>query len=359
MLYELTRHFKTEELCVVHGINDPPIESDQILPFKRKQVLFFGSGINTLRLNRYFPKLYMVLIRLEIRKAIRRENPDCLYIHYPNGAFSSAAYLEAKRAKLPYVFYQDILWEERESGAELDLAREYEAAVIQDAKTCVAITEFAAEHQSKKHGKEFITIPHTLDADEVPTSIDERMNDVPVIHFAGGIYPQMNQDSVERLIEAVKKTGRKVEFEFCSPDVPASLANEPINWKYLSKSDLLNAQRSADILFLPQAFSSKSGQMITHNFPTKTMEYLCSGTPILVHSPSNSYLSDLCRNEGFGVLVEEPDVDQLASAIIKLLDSEELRRTSVERAIALAHKRDSRHWYKVLHKLLSDAVTGN
>ena len=123
LLYELTRHFNAEELMVVHGINDPPIYSKLSLPFKREQVLFFGSAINTLRFNRYFPKLYLKFIRIQIRRVIRKNKVTSIYIHFPNGAFAVAAYLEAKRAKVPYVFYQDILWEEREKGPELQLAR--------------------------------------------------------------------------------------------------------------------------------------------------------------------------------------------------------------------------------------------
>jgi glycosyltransferase involved in cell wall biosynthesis len=355
LLYELTRHFKSEDLVVVHGINDPPVNSNQRLPFKRKQVLFFGSGINTLRFNRYLPKWYIKLIRLQVRRAIRKNKVNSIYIHYPNGAFAVAAYLEAKRAKIPYIFYQDILWEEREKGAELELAREFEAKVIAHATHCIAITEFAAAHQAEKHGRPFHTIPHTLDIANVPEGISKTNNQKKRIHFAGGIYPRMNEDSVLRFMEACKLLPFEFEFEFCSPDVPKSLKDYNIEWKYLSKEKLLEAQSTCDLLFLPQAFESSTASMIRHNFPTKTMEYLCSGRPILVHSPADSYLSDLCANMGFGMLVDQPDVKQLAQAIEDLLSDYDLQESYVNKAIALAKERNSEIWFKELDSILAES----
>lgn len=353
LLFELTRHFKIDELSIVHGINESLVESDQTLPFKRKQVLFLGSGKNTLRLNRYFPRWYVYLIRIAIRRAIKRDTISSIYIHYPNGAFAVGAYLEAKRAGIPYLFYQDILWEEREKGAGLELAKKYESKVISEAKTCVAITEFAAEHQTQKHSREFFTIPHTLDSSTIPSGFRPHNGTKKRVHFAGGIYPRMNEDSIIRFMEACRLLPYEFEFEFCSPNKPESLKDYDIEWKYLSKEKLLEAQRNSDLVFLPQAFESSTPQMIQHNFPTKTMEYLCSGRPILVHSPADSYLSDLCRRKGFGMLVDQPDVKLLASQINLLLSDETKQKSIVNKALTFAKERDSRVWHERLKELLS------
>lgn len=359
LLYELTRHFNTEDLVVIHGINDPPVKSNQELPFKRKQVLLLGSGVNTLRFNRYLPKWYLKLIRFEIRKAIKRDNISLIYIHYPNGAFAVAAYLEAKKAGIPYVFYQDILWEEREKGAELELAKQYEAQVIAGAAYCIAITEFAAEYQTKKHGRIFHTIPHTLNTANIPEGINRSKNIKKRVHFAGGIYPQMNEDSVLRFMEACKQLPFELEYEFCSPNVPSSLKDYDIEWKFLSKDKLLDAQKTCDLLFLPQAFKSTSELMIKHNFPTKTMEYLCSGRPLLVHSPADSYLSHLCINKEFGMLVDQPDVELLTKSLEELLTNEAQQEFYVNNAIALAKERRSEIWFNELERILIKAQSKN
>lgn len=353
LLYELTRHFQKDELVVIHGINEPPIYSKQNLPFKRVQVLFMGNGQNTQRLNRYFPKLYIWLIRKTIRKVIKKDKIDRIYIHYPNGAFTVAAFKEARRANLPYVFYQDILWEEGRLGAELKLAQKFEKAVIENASARIAITELASEHQEKKHGKSFNTIPHTLDEDNIPEAFKEVNNTTPKIHFAGGIYPNMNQDSVLRMVKAAKSLNRPLEFEFCSPEVTPELKQEKINWRFLNKEELLQTQSTSDILYLPQAFKSKMHTVIKYNFPTKTMEYLCSGRPILVHSPKDSYLSYLCRTEKFGYLVEDMDENSLADGISAILENVDLQKELVNNALDLAKRRKSSEWFLMLKNLLN------
>jgi|GEM_PF-3888051 len=352
LLYELVRHFSTDELFVVHGTNDPPLHSELSLPFKRKQVLWLGNPRQTLRLNRYFPEAYIMLIRIQIRKMIQKENINQIYIHYPNGAFAVAAYKEAKRANIPYIFYQDILWEEREKGAELKLAKKYESKIIRDASARIAITEFAAKYQQEKHNALYAVIPHTVDEKDIVNEFVVLKNQRPKIHFAGGIYPSMNKDSVVRLIESVKDLGMDIDLEFCSPDKPKSLLNEKIDWKYLSKKDLILTQKSSDILFLPQAFQSDIPEMIKYNFPTKTMEYICSGRPILVHSPSDSYLSYLCKKEGFGYLVDSPDKEDLKLAIRELVTNDKLQRELVSNALKLARKRISSFWQNELSEVL-------
>jgi predicted FMN-binding regulatory protein PaiB len=83
------------------------------------------------------------------------------------------------------------------------------------------------------------------------------------------------------------------------------------------------------------------------------MEYLCSGRPILVHSPADSYLSDLCRRKGFGMLVDQPDVKLLASQINLLLSDETKQKSIVNKALTFAKERDSRVWHERLKELLS------
>ncbi len=75
------------------------------------------------------------------------------------------------------------------------------------------------------------------------------------------------------MVEAVENSGREIELEFCSPDLPEFCVNKGYKNTYVGKEELVERQRKSSILFLPQAFRSDKEVMIRNNFPTKVMEY--------------------------------------------------------------------------------------
>ena len=106
------------------------------------------------------------------------------------------------------------------------------------------------------------------------------------------------------------------------------------------------------MLYLPQAFDSSAPTMIRYNCPTKMMEYLVSGRPILVHSPPDSYLAWLARCAGFALVIDRPDVGELAAAIDRLAMDAALQAQLVDRALAFVRTRDGRRWSQVLWEAL-------
>lgn len=354
LLHELLRNFPEESLVAIYGVNDPPNNSNLTLPFMSKQVLLFGNKMLTVRVNRYFPELVIWLIKRELRKVIKKEKISKIYIHYPNASFAVAAFEVSKESNIPYDIYFDILWEERPGKSENRLAIKYERNIVSNARNVFAITEFASEFLSKKHHREVIFVPHTLDYKNISSSPVILQNDVKYkIHFAGGIYPDMNQDCIIRLVQAVKLSGLDIELEFCTPDLPKEIEQEKISKKYLTKDELLKAQKEATLLFLPQAFFSNTPEMIVNNYPTKTMEYLCSGRPILVHSPANSYLSFSAKKDKYAFVVDEPSVELLAAAIKEICLSTQLQNSLALGALNFARTRESRYWADFIYNKLN------
>lgn len=344
LLFEILRHFPSEYFSVIHGVNDPPgKESDLRLPFRRKQIKFL-SDKNTPRAVRYFPKLYQFIIERHLQREISKGEIRKVYAHFPNALFLVAAYKVAKRNKLPLVVYFDILWDAMSSGAELELSKMYEAKIFDYAEKVFAITEFACEYLNKKHGKQVTLIPHTVDTRLIRQTKKFTKLEKPKIHFAGGIYEKMNTDSVLRMVEVVEKLNRSIELEFCSPDLPAALIKKGYNNVYVNKDKLIELQKASSILYLPQAFYSEKPVMIKNNFPTKVMEYVCSGVPILLHSPKDSYLTYIAKKNGFAFVVDKDDPVVLEEAIIKLLDDHLLRESLINKAYEFAKSRDSKIW---------------
>ena len=256
---------------------------------------------------------------------------------------------------MPLTVYLDILWEE--SGVEAAaLARKYEHKVLQRADRRFAITEFAVEHLERKHGVKVELLPHTTDTTKLPSGLREvDKNGPPVVHFAGVVNAAMNSDAVLRLARAAAIAKTSPELDMCTPSLPEELRRMGIGNRYVNQATLADAQARSTVLFLPLAFESSLPLMIRHNFPTKAMDYLRSGRPILVHAPADSYLAWLAKNEGFALVVDRPDAEELAAAIDRLATDRQLQEDLVAKALKFVKARDSRPWADLLWKALCGA----
>lgn len=356
ILFEILSRFPKDKLYVIHGCNSTSKNNDFELPFKKEEVILFNSHIWTYRINKYLPEIFAFAIYILINKMIKRYNISIIYAHYPNAPYMVAAYFSAKKHNLPLFIYLDILWEERSSGGELRLSKLFESKIFSYASKSFAITEFSVDYLSTKHNTNTIFIPHTISSKYIPANNASLTPIKHKIHFAGGIYSLMNLDCILRLIDAIQLTGYDIELEICSSYVPESITNYKfVTVKYLSKAELIQSQSNSSILFLPQAFESSKPQMIKYNFPTKTMEYLCSNRPILVHSPKESYLTHIAKKEKFAEVVDLPDVEALSHAIIKLLDDTFYQETLINNALSFVKKRKSEEWSLFLYNEITES----
>jgi glycosyltransferase involved in cell wall biosynthesis len=359
LLYDLLRFFPADSLVVVSGALYDNKKSDQTLPFVSERVLALGSEWLTPRVALRFPHAYINMIVRHICRLAVAHKVKRIYAHYPSSHFMIAAYLAAEKLGLPLAVYFDILWEEN-GGPGVNLARAYERRIVQRADLRYAITEYAMDHLCKKHGVPFQLMPHTILPGPLAQSSEPIANHVRRIHFAGGINPQMNQDALLRLAGIVARLDGNVVLDLYSPSTYQQLhqsgfPSAGVSVQYRPRSELPRIQQASDVLFLPQSFDTMSSEMIRCNFPTKALEYMIAGRPILVHSPSGSYLSEMAKKHAFGLVVDTPDEDALERALMEILHNEELRRQLVNKAAEFVRTRDSVLWSRKLY----DGLFGN
>lgn len=359
LIHELVQHWAADKLCVVHGVNNVNNVSNISHSFTNKKVVLGGSRWLTIKVQRRKPSWLIPMVKKTVISMIRKFKPDVVYLHYPNASFLIAGYLAAKELGVPYVVYMDILWDHNGSKNEEYLSSVYENRIVAEAKSHYAITEFAADYLSKKHGKKFKVIPHTLNPKDIQTRSGKvKLGSPPYkIHLAGGVNRMMNADAIFRFHDVLKLTGLPYEMEICTLSIPDSLANDPnIKLRYYSKSELIESQKNADLLLLPQAFEEANPTMIRNNLPTKTMEYLCSGSPILVFSPKDSYLSWLARENGFALVIDQPDTQMLAEGIKSILTDVNLISNITTASKKFAMTRSSDTWASELWNDLGKVV---
>ena len=348
LLFELFKHLPPGRFVVVHGPEDSEASGVMDLGIERKAVLVANSARLTGRCARRWPALYTWVIRRQLEREARKHRVSRIYAHYPNACFLMAGWQTAEKLGLPLTVYFDILWEESVLFGK-ELARRYEQRILQRADSRFAITEFAAEHLQRKHGVPVALMPHTLGVEDMPSGLTPLPAEGPVvIHFAGGIYPMMNGDAVVRLAQALGRCRTRATLDIYSRTPAQELQRLGLQAQSRPRSDVLAAQRRSAILYLPQAFESASPVMIRNNLPTKCLEYLKSGRPILVHSPADSYLSYLARREGFALVVDKPDAAALSAAVDELAVNRELQSRLVDNALRFARSRESGVWARSL-----------
>ena len=351
ILYELLRHLPQKEVIAVHGPDESPSTDGPFLEVETSELRVFGNRRLTLSCIRRWPELYIELARRRIRYVARKHQVKRIYAHFPTSCFIVAAWQVAEELGLPLTVYYDILWEE--TGIHPHLAQKYEKKILERADSRFAITEFAAEYLQKKHGVKIDFLPHVIDLGDLPSGLLPVPDSAgPTVHYAGGIYPKMNQDAIVRLVKAAHVAKCRPLLDLCAPALPVELERLGCKRRYLRREELTAAQSQSTILYLPQAFESQSPMMIRCNCPTKMMEYLRSGRPILVHSPPDSYLACLARREGFALIVDRPDAGDLATAIDRLATDTALQAQLVDRALTFVRTRDGRQWSEKLWEAL-------
>ena len=107
----------------------------------------------------------------------------------------------------------------------------------------------------------------------------------------------------------------------------------------VSRDRLLQYLQQADILLLPHGFTSSLAQEeIKTIFPTKVIEYLTSGRPILAHLPSDCFLAEFLRLHNCALIVDEPTVPALKRGLITLQCDADLRVRLVRNALKAAER---------------------
>jgi len=92
--------------------------------------------------------------------------------------------------------------------------------------------------------------------------------------------------------------------------------------------------READIVVLPHGLSGGlSPEEYRTIFPTKTIQYLLRGRPILAHVPRSCYLTRFLNEHRCALVVDEPSVPALLTAIERLRSDAKLRADLVRNAL--------------------------
>ena len=212
-------------------------------------------------------------------------------------------------------------------------AKRVESMVIKGTTKVIVPNEFLYDAYRWRYGVEPVVIHNPCDE---PSLSVERENPWPLhqdeikIVYTGAIY-HAHFDAFRHLLSALDHMGDPlIRLHVYSAQDREVLKEQQIRGPvvyhdHLSPSQVGEIQREADILFLPLAFNSPIPEVIKTSAPGKMGEFLATGRPILVHAPSDSFVSWYFKKHGCGVVVDRAEVSEIEKGIRRILDDPELR----------------------------------
>jgi len=256
-----------------------------------------------------------------------------------------AAFLAGKELGIPFILYTFDFYSHQWIHPVLrEFSEKKEREMINGPSQVIVPNECMRQEYFQKYGIQATVIHNPFDLAEYEQNAKitraDTSRDLKIV-YTGAIY-EAHFTAFHNLIEAIEKTGiPNLKLHIYSPQSPSYLKNNHITGPVEIHNPLPNTrmpgvQRDADILFLPLAFNSPYPEIIKTSAPGKIGEYLAAKKPILVHSPSDSFISWYFRKYNCGLVVDEDDPEKLAQEIIRLLSNTEMQNLFSENAYSRA-----------------------
>ena len=342
VMYNLCKYLPSENFCIISARRgDYGVVDDNFYLNCNIIRMHWIEIIDTIKIPIFLLiyTLYLILFKGII--LIKKEKINCILGVYPSFCGILSAYILHKITRKPLIVYMHDLFSEsltdksHMSNLERKFWSSIEQKIFLSASKIFVPTERFRKHYEKRGMENVVVFPHSIDPKETKTfDVD---NEKLKIVFTGEVY-HAHEDSVRKFIEATKYIS-DIDVVFATPSNLDYL--QEVSVGFLSRDKCIDLQRSADVLFLPLAFDSPYPKEIMAVLPSKTLEYLAAGKPILAVVPKGSYVEEFIEENDVGIVVNELSQDKIIDAINKLKD-EKLRKKFSNNALECVKKFDAK-----------------
>lgn len=199
----------------------------------------------------------------------------------------------------------------------------------------LSISEAMSEEYLKRYGKKFIPFHNSIEPERfnIKSKVQQTENKKLRILYVGRI-GTANKRSLIAFAECISKCdfpGIGVEFDIYTKDYEstASLKIEKFNkvsiYKAIEHKDIPDLLVSCDILLLPLDFTDTGRKFSRLSMPTKAIEYMASGTPVLVFAPPETAIYRFCDRNECAHCMPSPDQLEISRSLVKLFNDSEYR----------------------------------
>ncbi len=339
----LSRAFTREEM-ILTGKEPPgglPRDRDPDLPaviaVESSRVWSIrGRGNHHLAILRA-PLLIPRLVRL-----IRKEGCRAVIGVYPDAAYLFAAWAASRRTETRFFpYFHNTYRECQRPGMLRTFARWLQPRVFRDAAHVFTMSAGISALYDRLYPGQFSHSPllHSFN-ETIPAFREPQVRSEPVLAFSGNVNGSCLEAARRLFAMAGQIPGARVQFfTGASERELADLGVWTRNARRtcLPRQQLLPALEECDVLLLPHGFSGTFHPIEYETiFPTKTIEYLISGRPILAHSPPGAFLTRFLKEHDCALVVDAPDPAAVRAGLERLLRDADLRARLVRRALKTA-----------------------
>lgn len=309
-------------------------KNEKVLPFIK-----YGTINMNIRGARWLNWLQLPFLFFKSFFTIISNKCDIIVAVYPHHMYLLVGYLLSKVLKKPfYPYFHNLFSENYQNNIFVDWL---EDSSFKAANNIITISEGLTNYYRKKYPDlSFSTLTHSYSEKLPNINIStEKITEVD-IGFCGTINHTC-EDSLLRILEAVNnRSNTKISLYGSTPNSKLEkydFNSRKFNYHILSRYNLSKELQNKDILVLPHMFvDSKYNLERETIFPTKTIDYLLSGVPILAHVPKNCFLWEFINKHKFALLIDEPKVNKIEEGMDELVSSFNLRKELVNNAFEAA-----------------------
>jgi glycosyltransferase involved in cell wall biosynthesis len=354
LMGNLFRHFPKGSYHVLMGRLDyalPRKDEDSRLPahYTYARVPWLNSKGDWRR--RIRSKLRFLSALLEFTwkglKIIRREEIDTIFVVADYHVELAALLMHWITGKKIVLWLPDVYYiPENLKGWTRFVGRIIEPFLLRAVDTALVTGGPTQDYYQERYGLKTTVLLHSVDLNKYtgfqqPARQEKKVTD---ILFTGSVTLAQRGailDMVRVVNEFPELDARLIVVSIESPHSleEMGIAGPRVVCRQADREYIRVLQRSSDIHFLPLAFECHGMNhriIVRTASPSKLPEYLAAGRPILVYAPPDSYYARYAREEGFGLVVDQPDPDLLHQAILKLQSDTSLCEQLVSNARRVA-----------------------
>jgi len=279
---------------------------------------------------------------LQVANILKYENCDAIISCTADIFGPPISYLAGRLMNIPFILYAfDRYSTQWTTPYERKFAVEYEKIICNNAKGIIVPNEFLKLSYHQLYGLEPVIIHNPCDLSNYDYNsyffpIQKTDRKIRVL-YTGSIY-KAQYDAFFSLLSAINKySNQQLELHIYTNQNPQLLRKCGIKGRVVFhghiKTNLIpKIQQGADILYLPLAFNSPYPEIIRTSSPGKMGEYLASGRPILVHAPTDSYISWYFKEYKCGLVIDKNDPLELAKGLEILISDTTFQEKLVQNA---------------------------
>jgi glycosyltransferase involved in cell wall biosynthesis len=285
-----------------------------------------------------FPLLFVRCLRL-----VKKHRCKSIVVVFPNWEFLLVAYLTAvlTAAKLYPYFHNTYVEQCRQGSLHRRFAQWFQSRLFARAEHIFIISEGLLELFRERYGG--------LKCSALLHSFNETLPEFKPLPQAGRplrliIFGNINESCREATVRVCSAISQEREAELTILSGTAreylrqlGILRNGVKYETVPHDLIVKRLGEADLVVLPHGFSGNCPpEEYNTIFPTRTIEYLICGRPILAHCPPNCYLTRFLEQHGCALIVSEPHVRAVVAAIKRLCADASLRSALVRNALRTA-----------------------